>query len=510
MKASGPPFVILLPALLLCLTRQATGQTETPDWLLRAHEHQNFLGYDRPVDTRTEPATHNSFTSDWNITSRSQFEVKTAQQYNMTNQLKCLGVRRLELDPHYIEELQIGDDIDSAIHLCHIRPSTASIISTFCGTFTWEYCEGVGIFDYGADTGCRNDSSTLTQGFEEIAAWLLDDQNKMEILGIKLDSFVDGAADRVSAIAADVFGVETIFSPAHLEAFRNSTNGTGWPTPAQLLDEGTRLMIVGEEPSELVFDINNDPNEVIISPENFNDATCNDVLGLPEPSWTYLQGNVEEFSAAFSSERFGTVTIFEEVPDPDEAVTEENAPKAMLCGLTPAFDRMNASLLNSTIWSWSEGRPKVGFQRPRAAIVSAADGRWTDTGVSSKHPYACRQKDDRNSWNVIAKRGKFSEATHECECLGEGYILGAPRTKKENYELQLAMEAVGVQTVWIAHTSKGDLGGSSACWAREGGPEYCVKEFDDTCSAVGPEPSETVDGLLPLPEDISAFLSFLP
>lgn len=48
--------------------------------------------------------------------------------------------------------------------------------------------------------------------------------------------------------------------------------------------------------------------------------------------------------------------------------------------------------------------------------------------------------DDRNSWNVIAKGGKFSEAAYECECLGEGYILGAPRTKKENYELQLAME----------------------------------------------------------------------
>lgn len=29
--------------------------------------------------------------------------------------------------------------------------------------------------------------------------------------------------------------------------------------------------------------------QVIISPENFNDTTCNDVLGLPEPSWTYLQ-----------------------------------------------------------------------------------------------------------------------------------------------------------------------------------------------------------------------------
>lgn len=76
------------------------------------------------------------------------------------------------------------------------------------------------------------------------------------------------------------------------------------------------------------------------------------------------------------------------------------------CALNSFKTRMNASLLDSTIWSWSEGRPKVGFQRPRAAIVSAADGRWTDTGVSRKHPYACRQKGKANIKRVESRPGE--------------------------------------------------------------------------------------------------------
>lgn len=60
--------------------------------------------------------------------------------------------------------------------------------------------------------------------------------------------------------------------------------------------------------------------------------------------------------------------------------------------------RMDAELLEATVWSWDTDRPETGFTDPRAAVVSVDGGRWTDVDSNSeagaRHSYACRNSDD--------------------------------------------------------------------------------------------------------------------
>lgn len=58
--------------------------------------------------------------------------------------------------------------------------------------------------------------------------------------------------------------------------------------------------------------------------------------------------------------------------------------------------RLDAELMNSTVWSWDAERPEATFSQARAAIASAETGRWTDVDsfwdYGERHSYACRNE----------------------------------------------------------------------------------------------------------------------
>ncbi|CBJ26170.1 conserved unknown protein [Ectocarpus siliculosus] len=353
-------------------------------------------GYDIPLSSKTLTATHNSFSHDRNISTHANFEVVTAQVYSMTDQLSCLGVRGLEIDLHYIDELAVEGDEESAIRMCHASEDVAEQMVDLCETFGWDVCEAADIFDYDEDTGCRPGAPTARAGFEEVASWLFLEENANEVLFLKLDSSLNDEDETVSTIVSDVFGEDVIFSPTDWEEFSGSDD---WPSPAELVAMGTRVIIAGSESSTLVFSTDSDAVEVLISAEDFDTSECADVEGFPEPSWYRVQGDMVEYRLDRANS-----TIFELVPGSDEALTSSMTDNVMNCGFTPTFDRLDADLMESTIWSWDTDRPETGFDLPRAAVISSDGGRWTDVETDSdsgeRHSFACR-----NSGTVIFPSG---------------------------------------------------------------------------------------------------------
>eukprot|EP00752_Nemacystus_decipiens_P007960 g7113.t1 len=474
--------------------------TETSPWLHRAEALQRYVGYDIPLDRLRLTATHNSFTHDRDLSTHANYEVLTAQIFSMTDQLSCLGVRGLELDPHYIDELAEEGDEESAIRLCHTSDSAAGLIQTLCTwIYGWDVCNGMDVFDYDEDTGCRPGAPTAREGFAELATWLKLPENANEVLFIKLDSHLNDEDERVSTILADEFGEGMIFSPASWEEF--SGNST-WPSPAELVALGTRVVIVGPEPSSLVFSDETQAVEVTTGAQNFDPDTCDEVDGFPEPSWHRVQGNVVTQRLTVWG-----FTVLEVEPDDDEEITADMTQDILKCGLTPTLDRIDPVLMEATMWSWATDRPETGFEEPRAAIVSVTDGRWTDVdrgaGSGETHSYACRSSDSdrRFDWVIVpmVSDGEFGGEFHEAEeaCISEdGYVFGAPRTAYENTMLRSQMEESGVPTAWIKHTSPGDELGSSICWTHETSAEYCVDVYNGTCTDE-PEPvTEFADGQL--------------
>ncbi|CAN0349982.1 unnamed protein product [Laminaria digitata] len=167
------------------------------------------------------------------------------------------------------------------------------------------------------------------------------------------------------------------------------TSEDDWPSPAELARAGTRVVLAGLEPSTLVFSTTDDLDEEIITPVKFD---CDDIDDSPEPSWKRMQGDMVEFRLFR-----GNTTIFEYGPTDKEALAGDTAAEAMECGLTATFDRLDAELMESTVWSWLQDKPETGFALPRAAVVNSdSGGRWEDVGSDYEterktHSYACRE-----------------------------------------------------------------------------------------------------------------------
>lgn len=74
---------------------------------------------------------------------------------------------------------------------------------------------------------------------------------------------------------------------------------------------------------------------------------------------------------------------------------------SVFCSCVCGF-RLDAELMESTVWSWAVDRPEAGFALPRAAVVSAVDGRWTDTDSDweerETHSFACREPGARGTF----------------------------------------------------------------------------------------------------------------
>ncbi|CAM9507657.1 unnamed protein product [Discosporangium mesarthrocarpum] len=446
---------------------------KTSQWLKRAVALQSYLGYDIEVDQFPRTATHNSYSWDGAPTTHLAVETVSAQKFNVTMQLEELGVRGLELDPRYVEELTTAGrtKADSTL-LCHVSKSIAPDIYSLCkDVIGFETCTLFGAPDFGEDdTGCNPSAPTLASQLKEINSWLSLPSSAQEVIVIKLDSNMDDETGLLSTIIGSIFGQDIVFSVGDYFMYSRQTT---WPTSSQLLGMGKRVIVFawdysikGDQHSSLVH-IN--PENLLTVPQFAVSMDCHGIEGAPEPSWTRVQGDVQA-----GSYTFGNIT-HEYLPSPEDFLAPALIPPALLCGLTPTIDRINPTSLGSTVWSWSSGHPALVFTEEQAAVASALTGRWTahsTTTAGEAHRFACRSFGNRLQWTVSATAGGFQEGVSLCP-EGEGYVFGAPRTAFENQQLIRAMRGVGADQVWLNYISLDDNQGSGGCWSREGNPAFC-------------------------------------
>ncbi|CAN0015246.1 unnamed protein product [Pylaiella littoralis] len=464
---------------LLCAGVQAPN---TSPWLLRASALQRFLTYDMPLDQVPMVATHNSFNTEEEGVSTT-WEVVPNQVFSITQQLTCLGVRGLELDVHFVEELLTGGTPEEDASLvCHARPSTALEIQQTCSAMKWYLCEAIGLYDYGDDTGCSSTAPTLREAFEEISAWLALPENAEELLFIKMETFVGTDVKFLPDYIAEVFGADTIFGPLDFMVWERTSGSAGWPSTEYLVSAGKRLVFASTsyQNVNIMFKISRDNDEDSVfhedttSVENFRTIEpCSS--RTRKPSWSRVQGDASTWEVNYSG-----LTVFELIPASTEFLAEADVGKILTCGLIPTFDRMDSTLLEATMWSWAEGEPHAYFSSPRAAMVNRATGRWTSRSTADNeedggeiHSFACRDdgSNDRGEW-VVSKgaAGYFSAA--EPVCRAQGLVFGCPRTAGENAALRVAMAQAYVSTAWVNLRSSG--GGDASTWARESGVPYTL------------------------------------
>ncbi|CAM9396562.1 unnamed protein product, partial [Scytosiphon promiscuus] len=455
----------------------------TSPWLLRASALQRYLTYDMPLNQVPMIATHNSFNTEEEGVSTSWERVPN-QVYSITYQLACLGVRGIELDTHFVEEL-VGVDGRSeaeATLVCHTRSSTALEIRKICASLRWYLCEALDIYDFGDDTGCAATAPTLKQVFGEISAWMNLPENANELLFIKFEAFTGDNLNLLPDYATEVFGTGTIFGPLDFIVWERVSGTKQWPTTEYLVSSGKRLVLGtnNQEDADTLFMISRDNdidgifNEDVTSAVNFRTSTpCS--ARSRDVSWSRLQGDASTWVLEYSG-----VVLYELAPGADEFFGEGDVMDVLECGLIPTFDRMDSTLLEATMWSWQEGEPHTYFSSPRAAVAHQDTGRWTSGSASGDegdndeiHSYACRDDSsgERGEWVVSSGAAGYYSAA-ELVCLAQGLVFGCPRTAKENTALRDSMADASVESVWLNLISVG--GDSASTWTRESGVSYTL------------------------------------
>ncbi|KAG5182465.1 hypothetical protein JKP88DRAFT_263270 [Tribonema minus] len=475
---------LIAPALLAARARAQTG---TSAWLLRATQLQHYLTYEHTVQTIPLTATHNSYSSDYDPRTRAYFEVQANQIFDIPTQLRCLGTRGFEIDVHWLGSQAASDADASGLRVCHAGRGAAIYAYQLCTEMEWKKCNECGVEDFGPQsTICRRDAPTFGEVLQGIADWLDDPANAQEFLSVKLETRMNSPPGLLSQEIARVVGADRVYSAQDFE-----DDGGEWPTVASAVARGKQILFQSlNEVGALVLAY----TEFAIKPAQIVDLCsasgplCDDALyreaenttgstssGLSlsdsgPPLDTICFRDVYRVQGDATALQFdaGGQTVFEYAFPPEDFLSAELVRPAQLCAFVPTFDRVDAALLASTVWSWAEGAPAAALPPPNTcAYVSAADGRWHDEpcrgGAARLH--ACVGGGGRGVWTATAAGGAGDARAVAC---GGGARFGAPRDAQENAALAQAVADAGV-------AEQASAGSAARAEAKQFEVEYRVR-----------------------------------
>ena len=354
-------------------------------WTGRALAAQRLLDLHSPLGEGNFIGSHNSFNSDAYSTLTSYLD--TNQYDSIYNQLR-IGARAIELDVHWTPKTEGVFSFPNRLLLCH-------------GT--------------SGHLGCSLDDRYLSEGLDEISAWLASPASDQQVLLLHIEDHMEGqhgeALEQVSARFGDLIypsgGCRDI--PGDL-------------TKAEVLAAGKKVIVWNEGPcsgngawNTLVFTGTGDIDRV------WEDST---ILG---GSGSRINNNdvINYFVTGMN------------LIDLDEL-------------------HQNDGRLGAAIWSWSEGEPNnFGGNEDCAAQVES--GRWIDEACSQTKVFAC-ENTQNGSWAVSALVDAWGAGALACDGLGPDYRFGVPTNSKDNEALRVARQNAGHSTAWLNHDDRATEG----------------------------------------------------
>eukprot|EP01114_Cavostelium_apophysatum_P019153 TRINITY_DN6090_c0_g1_i4.p1 TRINITY_DN6090_c0_g1~~TRINITY_DN6090_c0_g1_i4.p1 ORF type:complete len:413 (-),score=50.94 TRINITY_DN6090_c0_g1_i4:270-1508(-) len=377
-------FTFVLCALCVIHTTRA-------DWLSDSLLFQRELTKEHPLNEHIMIGTHNSFS--WYDSSVSTFPPADTynQKISMSSQLN-LGVRMLNLDLHWIT------NFTNALRICH----GSSEVYTACNQNNWQTCNVVGIPRYSPeDVGCFPFDKTAQESFTEINNWL--NSNPSEVIIVDFDNQVATSERAAASTALNIVLQNTlgskIYTPSDLSAFRGGSSGILWPSVQQLRSASKQVILSCRD---YQFDVNGNyvHGSLQTSPQftwpvtqikNFVSSSCSSSASgasVPIPNnfnWWEEDDTVIDLGGAGGLVHNGPVEA--------GYFTEDSTRNALGCGHTVRLDRVNASKMSWTVWSWDTDQPSAAtVTTKKCVLVNRLTGRWSNENCacSTCGKFGCR------------------------------------------------------------------------------------------------------------------------
>lgn len=248
-----------------------------------------------------------------------------------------------------------------------------------------------------------------------------------------------------------VFPRDAIFTPADLSAW-----GDIWPTGAQIVSSGRRLVLVsgtdyGDAMAPLIF-----AKGARVC--GWSEPWLGGIRGAPDcvlqswrgPRQLYDGSLVRVFSCELQYGPLNCDFVWHGSNAP--MLDEASLPGVDACGVNiPSPDLLTPSRAAAAVWSWAPGHPfeaDVGEGTGAAAacgIIGADDGRWRASECSGQSlPSACRAagKSLLSDEQWVLGQGERGECP-------EGSSFDLPKHPRENYWLAEVLKEAGAPAAWL-------------------------------------------------------------
>ena len=364
---------------------------------------QYALAGDVPLVQAPWLGTHNSFNTTARAATLSGLD--SNQQLSMTDQLR-IDIRSLEVDVHWFPSAESGGDY--APVLCHARSGEER------------------------HAGCTNEP-LLASGLAEIATWVRANPGQVVLVYLEDHLDTDEGYARAGEDVRAAFG-ELLYAPG-------GTGCTPMPLEAtrdQVLAAGKQVVVIstchaGAGWNGTIFD-DSERARYETGPEAYGeDGSCDPARSPAAYDGRVLR--VFEDSTALSA-----MTAQERNP-----ITPGKAAALARCAVDiTGFDqiRPDDGRLAASVWSWAPGQPAATGD----CAVQGADGRWRATPCSGRKAVACRAAD--GTWSV-------GPAVPRVRAACGSATFATPRYGWEAAQLTAAMQAAGVDAVWLAYQRTG-------------------------------------------------------
>jgi hypothetical protein len=370
----------------------------------RALQLQYELGNDVPFAHASWLGTHNSFNTSTREPTVSGMDAN--QQLSMTDQLR-MDMRSLEVDAHWFPSAQAGGSY--AAVACHARGEDQK------------------------HAGCTTEP-LLADTLKEIATWLR--ANPQQVLLLYIEDHLetaDGYAQGAAAVHS-VFG-DLLYAPGGTSCVPLPMDGTR----NDVLAAGKQVLVIsgchdGAGWNGAIFSGEARAKDETGAAGYGEDGTTCDPARNPKVYDDHLL-RVFEDSTALSAT----------VDQGSDPITPKKAAALQRCAVDiTGFDQLlpNDPRLAASIWSWAPGEPAATGD----CAVAGADGRWSASPCTGRHAVACRAAD--GSWSIGRE---LPLPAARCE-VGS---FSTPRYGYEDVQLQAAMAAAHVDSVWLNDSRTG-------------------------------------------------------
>jgi hypothetical protein len=361
---------------------QADGIDEfNNSWTGQALAAQRLLDLEAPLADSNILGAHNSFNSAAYTSATAYFDPN--QLDSTFNQLR-MGVRAIELDVHWTPKTEGPLSFPNRLLQCH-------------GT--------------AAHLGCSLDDRYLTEGLDEVAAWLNSAASQDQVLILHLEDHMEGQ---------------------HAEAYSQVSSRIG----SRVYASGG----CGDIPSDLTkADVLSAGKNVLV----WNEGGCSGDANWNATVFTGLGGltRVWEDSTAFGGA--------------GASISAADVVNYFANGMNLVdLDQLhqNDSRWAAAVWSWDNNEPN-NFGGNEDCAEQQGNGRWNDANCNDAYVFACEHANS-GGWAVSSVVDAWGAGALACDGLGAEYQFSVPTNSQDNQALKLAKEAAGQSEVWLNHDDR--------------------------------------------------------